>query len=333
MRESVRAPKYPWVAGIAIAAIAGAYFFFLGTSKYPEPGEYLQYDITQYTDIDDIETRWEEVDEIAVDVEAPHGLAVQGDRLYVAGTNAVAVLDADNTEVNRFEFEGEPNCLTIAPDGTIFVAMSNEVQVIHADGSMGDRWTDFADRSFLTSIAANDDDVFIADAGKHVVYRYNWDGERKTEIGRKDDSRDIPGIEVPSPYLDLALNDEGHLWVVNPGKLGLERFRPNGDIVTGWYHPTLELHGFSGCCNPTQIAFDNDGKLITCEKGLVRVKVYEVTAGSFEELVVGHKLFPKEQSVRDIAVDAKNRILVLDPRTDSIRVFAMKEGADGAETT
>ncbi len=333
MKESVRETKHPWLAGVAVAAIAGAYFFFLGTSKYPEPGANLQYDITEYTELDDIETRWEEVGEISVDVRSPHGLAVQDDRLYVAGTNAVAVLDANNEEVERFAFEGQPNCLAVAPDGTLFIAMPNEVQVLHADGSEGARWTDFADRSFLTSIAANEEDVYIADAGKHVVYRYTWDGERKEEIGRKDDERDIPGIEVPSPYLDLALNDEGHLWVVNPGELGLERFRPNGDIVTGWYHPTLELHGFSGCCNPTQIAFDNDGKLITCEKGLVRVKVYEVTAGVFEELVVGHKLFPGEQSVRDIAVDAENRILVLDPRTDLIRVFAMKEGADVATTT
>jgi len=333
MKESVHTPKHPWLAGVAIAAVAGAYFFFLGTSKYPEPGGNLQYDITQYTDVDDIETRWEEAGEITLDLDMPHGLAVQDDRLYIAGKNAISVLDANHAEVERFEFEGEANCIAIAPDGTMFVAMPNEVQVLNADGSEGDRWTDFADRSFLTSIAATDDDVFIADAGKHVVYRYTWDGERKTEIGKKNPERDVPGIEVPSPYLDLAINDEGHLWVVNPGKLGLERFRGNGDIVTSWYHPTLELHGFSGCCNPTQIAFSNDGKLITCEKGLVRVKVYEVTAGTFEELVVGHKLFPKEQSVRDIAVDADDRILVLDPRSDSIRIFAMKEGADVATTT
>ncbi len=333
MKESVRETKHPWLAGIAIAAIAGAYFFFLGTSSYREPGANLQYDITQYTEIDDIETRWEELDEIPLDLDSPRGMAVQGDRLLVAGTNAIAVLDAHHNEIERYAFEGEPNCLAIAPDGTMFVGMPNEVQVLNADGSAGSRWTDFADRSYLTSIAATDKNVFIADAGKHVVYRYNWDGERKVEIGRRNDDLDVPGIEVPSPYLDLAVNDEGHLWIVNPGKLGLERYRPNGDIVTSWYHPTLELHGFSGCCNPTQITFDKSGNLVTSEKGLVRLKKYEVTAGDFQELVMGHKTFPKEQSVRDIAVDAEDRILVLDPRTDTIRVFGMKESADVATTT
>ena len=123
-------------------------------------------------------------------------------------------------------------------------------------------------------------------------------------------------------------NDEGHLWVVNPGKLGLERYRPTGEIVTSWYHPNLQLEGFSGCCNPTQIDFAPDGRLITGEKGLVRVKAYEVTMGKFEELVAGSKLFPKEQSLRDLAVDARGRILLLDPRSDTVRVFVLNEDTE-----
>jgi hypothetical protein len=333
VKETVRETRHPWLVGIAVAAIAGAYFFFLGTSKYPEPGANLNYDIKEYTELDNIETRWEEVDEIPVDVEMPRGMAVVGDEIYVAGTNAVVVIGPDKAEVARYEFEGEPNCMAVGPDGKMYIGMPNEVQVLSADGEPLARWTNFVERSYITSIAVDEEDVFLADAGKHMVYRYSLDGERQVEIGRKDDERDIPGIFVPSPYLDLALNDEGHLWVVNPGELGLERYRRNGDIVTGWYHPTLELHGFSGCCNPTHIAFNSEGRLITGEKGLVRLKVYEVTAGTFEELIVGSKAFPKEQSLRDLAVDAQDRVLALDPRTDSIRVFALKEQADVGTTT
>ena len=142
---------------------------------------------------------------------------------------------------------------------------------------------------------------------------------------------------MPIPYLDLAINYYFHLWVVNPGELGLERYRAEGDIVTSWYHPNLRLEGFSGCCNPTQIAFTPEGKLITAEKGLVRIKSYEVTMGKFEELIAGSRLFPKEASLRDLTVDAKGRILALDPRSDTVRIFAMKqegsqEESDGSET-
>ena len=108
---------------------------------------------------------------------------------------------------------------------------------------------------------------------------------------------------------------------MNPGKLGLERYQSNGDIVTSWYRPSLELDGFSGCCNPTQIAFNSKGRLVTCEKGLVRVKIYEVTAGTFEELVVGSQAFKVPQYVSDMVVDSRDRVLVLDSVQKSVRIF------------
>ena len=84
----------------------------------------------------------------------------------------------------------------------------------------------------------------------------------------------------------------------------------------------------SGCCNPTHVAFTQDGRLITAEKGLVRIKVYDVTDGEYQELVAGSSLFPREQSLRDIAVDARDRVLVIDPRTDAIRIFQLEETSD-----
>ena len=51
--------------------------------------------------------------------------------------------------------------------------------------------------------------------------------------------------------------------------------------------------------------------------------------GDFEELVAGSRLFPREQSLKDLVVDADNRILVLDPRKDVIRIFEEKD--DGYE--
>lgn len=332
MRESVRKTQHPWLVGVAVVAIAGTYFALLGSSEYPEPGANLVYDIQDYIDLDNIETRFEEKGQIHPGVESPRAMAVGARGLYVAGSNAVVLFGADDQEIARYPVEGEPNCLGVAPDGTLFVGLPTRVQVLRPDGTPEAVWAEaFAERSYLTSIAAGEADVYVADAGKRVVYRFDRQGALLVTIGEADPDRDVPGFEVPSPYLDLALNDEGNLWVVNPGKLGLERYRENGDIVTSWYRPTLELEGFSGCCNPTQIAFSKAGKLITCEKGLVRVKIYDVTSGEFEELVAGSKLFPKEQSVRDIAVDAQDRILVLDPRIDAIRIFALKETVNGSE--
>ena len=328
MKEPVRHTKHPWIVGIAVAAIAVAYFVLLSRNDFPEPGANIEYDVEQYAALDRVPTRFSEVDGIDPDFENLRALSITPDGMYVAGEDVIAVFDNKDTETARFTIDGTPNCLAVAPDGALFVGMPTRVQVLNADGTVQASWDDFSERSYLTSIAVNGDDVYIADAGTRVVYRYTRDGERLETIGAKNDDRDIPGIEVPSPYLDLAVNDEGHLWVVNPGKLGMERYRENGEIVTSWYRPDLRLEGFSGCCNPTHVAFSQDGRLITAEKGLVRIKVYDVTDGEYQELVAGSSLFPREQSLRDIAVDARDRVLVIDPRTDSIRIFELEETRD-----
>ncbi len=331
MNESVTQPKNAWLVGIVVAAIAVGYFALLGSSSFPEPGENLEYDLKAYEDLDNIETAYAEAPEIPIKVEGARALTAAQGKIYVGGTNTLVIYGEDGAELARHAVEGVTNCIAVDADGSIFLGLQKTVAVLNPDGSLRATWNAFTDRSFLTSIALKDGDVYVADAGKRVVYRLNRDGAVQTRIGEKDDARDIPGLEVPSPYLDIATNPDGDLWVVNPGKLGLEQFREDGSIVTSWYRPTvLALEGFPGCCNPTHIAFDSKGNLLTCEKGLVRVKRFEVTAGTYDGLVAASEQFPQEQSVKDLAVDAKDRVLVLDAKRGSIRVFTRKEVTSGS---
>lgn len=329
MKEQVHTVKYPWLVGVVVALIGGAYFALLGSSEHPEPGENLLYDVKVYEELDHIDTRYEEAAPIKLGVENTRAVAVHENNIYAAGKDAVAVLDEDGQETARYGIEGAPSCIGVAPDGRIILGMTKYVQVLNPDGTPLGKWESLGDQSFITSVAGQADSVFVADAGHRVVLRYDWQGNILNRIGEKDTARDVPGLEVPSPYLDLAINPDGDLWVANPGKLGLERYRENGDIVTSWYHPTLELYGFSGCCNPSQIAFTQKGDLITCEKGIVRVKRYDVTSGEFIELIAGSRDFPREQSMRDLAVDPQGRILVLDPKTNALRVFVEKGAGNG----
>lgn len=329
MKEIVRQPKHSWVAGVAVIVIAIVFFALMGSSKFPEPGSNIEYDMKSFEDLDNIPTDYTELASITPDAQPIRALAVAADKIYVACKDAVVVYGEGDKETARYRIEGSPNCIGVGPDGTMYVGMKNKVAVLDSNGAAKGEWTDFADRSYITAIAANATDVYVADAGKRVVTRFDKEGKAQNKIGEKDAARDVPGLEAPSPYLDLALNPDGELWVVNPGKLGLEQYRSDGSIVTSWYNPSLKLDGFPGCCNPTHIAFDSKGDLITCEKGLVRIKSYEVTAGTFEGLVAGSELFPQEQSVRDLAVDAQDRILVIDPQRKAVRIFIRKESEHG----
>lgn len=334
MKEAVRQVKSGWIVVVAMGAMGAAYFFLLGSSGFQEPGPNIEYDMQAFEDLDKAETPFKELKPIEPGVAAVRALAVGSDKTYVACNDVVVVYGGNDVELSRFPISGTPSCIAVAADGTMYLGMQKQVTVLNADGTTKATWADFSPRSFLTAIAIKDADIFIADAGNRVVYRYDPAGVLQNKIGEKDPERDVPGLEVPSPYLDLAINADGDLWVVNPGKLGLERFREDGSIVTSWYKPSvLVLDGFPGCCNPTHIAFNSKGELFTCEKGLVRVKQFEVTAGGFDGLVVGSKLFPREQSLRDLAVDSRDRILVLDGQRNAVRVFARKEAPDGTRAS
>jgi DNA-binding beta-propeller fold protein YncE len=329
MMEPVSQPKSSLLVVVVLAAVAGAYFFLLGSSDFPEPGANLEYDLQEFEELDNTPTTYEETGAFTLGLKNPRTLATAGDKIFVGAENVIAVYDAGGAESARYPISGTANCLAVAEDGTLYAGLRTTLLVLDSAGQQLAEWKEFTPRSYLTSIALDGDDVYVADAGNRVVLRFNRAGELLTRIGEKDVTRDVPGLEVPSPYLDIALNDEGELWVVNPGELGVERYRSDGSIVTSWYRPSFQLDGFPGCCNPTHIAFDQEGKLIASEKGLVRVKQFEVTQGAYEGLIASSKQFPGEQSLRDLTVDAQNRVLVLDAQQDSVRVFARKEQTHG----
>jgi len=85
----------------------------------------------------------------------------------------------------------------------------------------------------------------------------------------------------------------------------------------------MRPEGFCGCCNPSHIALFPDGRFVTSEKGLPRVKVYDAK-GVFVGLVAGPDMFAEDAVGLDLAVDSRGRILVLDPARRMVRVFAAK---------
>lgn len=300
-----------------------------------EPGALPADDLDKYTNVDPSLVRFKETGRLSPGFEGLKAMdAGSGGKIHVAGRNAMAVFNLDGRELARFQLDGTPDCLAVAPDGDLLLGLRDHVEVMTAGGDRKSVWPTLGDKAYITSIAVNADEVYVADAGNRIVLRFDRDGTLLGRIGEADPKRDIPGFIVPSPYFDVAFDDEGSLWVTNPGRHGLEKYRSNGDLVTSWYKPSMRVEGFCGCCNPTHIAFRADGSLVTCEKGLVRVKLYDVM-WNFDALVTEPGMFrdsPDElvsckghTPVQDIAVDERNRVLVLDSELSVVRVFDEKE--------
>lgn len=270
-------------------------------------------------------TDYVEVTTIPTGMQQARAVAVAADgRIYLAGDRIIRILNAQGTLQRTLALAAEPYCLAIAPDDTLYVGLREHIEVYQPNGKLAARWASLGSNAYLTSLAIAGGNLWAADAGRRVVVHYTRNGRIAGRIGARDASRDLPGLVVPSPHLDVAISPSGQLWVADPGRHRLEAYTPDGAMKTCWGTASASPQGFSGCCNPTDFAMLPDGRFVTSEKGLPRVKVYSA-AGTFERVVAGPAYFPDTRVGRDVAVDATQRILILDPPTRAVRVFARKD--------
>ncbi len=271
--------------------------------------------VPHYTEIIPIQPAVREIRAIASDADG---------KIYVAGKGGVEIFNPRGKTLNRFTIPGWATCLTVIPDGTLAIGMESHLELWSPDGIQISVWPQRDSLSLITSVAANTGFIYLADAGNKVVLQYDRSGNFLSKIGEKDPHRKIPGFVIPSPYFDLGISPAGDLWVVNPGRHKLELYHPDGSLKKQWGETSLTTEGFSGCCNPSHIAFLRDGSFVTSEKGIERVKIYS-PAGTFEKLAVGPESFDEGTRGLDLAVGIEGRIFVLDPVRNQVRVFLPNE--------
>ena len=148
-------------------------------------------------------------------------------------------------------------------------------------------------------------------------------------VGQPDPSQNRPGFLVTDPdhYFDLAAGTDDLVYVVNPRLLHVEGYTQNGEYETAWGKGSPAVADFFGCCNPAQLAVLPDGRFVTAEKGMPRVKIYLPT-GTFQTVVAGPSQLTDTPA--DLAADRHGRVLVLDGRAAKVRVFE-KNSSDKGE--
>ncbi len=262
--------------------------------------------------------------------ETPHSIALAPDNtLYVAGDNAIRAFDADGRQQAETTLSGAPYCVAADETGAIYVGLRDHVEVYEADGQMRSRWASLGENAYLTSIAVDGENVWVADAGNRAVVRYNLAGEVVTTLTGRDGSADSVGFIVPSPHFDVAMTAGGMLIVTNPGRRRVELRAGDGKLQSFWGEASQTIEGCCGGCNPTDIALLPDGRVVTSEKGLPRVKIYSAE-GSLECVGAAPDDFSARARGLDLAVAEDGRIMVLDPPARAVRIFAPK-GQSGPE--
>lgn len=276
-------------------------------------------------------------DERVAGVEVRRLTLLPGGNLLVAAGQSFLELSPEGTLVREIAVNGLARCAAAAKDGTLYLGVRDHVEIFSARGGRTASWETPAKRSWISGLAVGEDEVFAADSGARLIWRYDRSGKVVGRVGERDKDREIPGIVLPSPYLDVELAGDGLLRVNNPGRHRVEFYTTDGRLEFAWGQPGMAIESFSGCCNPINLALLGDGTVVTCEKGLPRVKLHG-THGEFEGVVAGTESFPENaktgagdgfgDGVRaslDAVADAAGRIYILDTVTRRVLVMEPKE--------
>lgn len=265
---------------------------------------------------------WKEVGRFPTGFTTARGVACLADgRLLVAGDRAVRSFFPDGAVEAELPVDGKAGPVAVGADGSIIVGLVDHVVAITTEARVTQTWEPYGDRTLVTSLAPSATELYIADAGNRTVWRYGLDGTFLSEIARGDPTRNLPTLIVPSPHLDIALRPDDTLLVVNPGRRSIQTHSlPDGALLGAWGRSSNALEGFGGCCNPTDIALLPDGRIVTAEKGIPRVKVY-TAEGVLQSVVAPPDSFRGAPEGIDLAVNASGQVVLLDPITGEIRFY------------
>ena len=316
------------MAGAATATALGA----MAADKTKEPNPFA-YDVSRFAVTDPKLIRYESKRVFATPRRAPRAfaLAANGNLLIGAG-KSVSEVRPDGAVVAEFATAEEVRCL--AADGeSIYVGSRERIEIFSAKGERKGAWEKPAEKTYFTSLTLGANDLFAADAGQRLVLRYDRSGKLRSRIGEKNKERNVPGFIVPSPFFATRLAKDGLLRVTNPGRHRVEVYTADGDFEQAWGKPGAAIEHFCGCCNPTNLALLADGRVVTFEKGIPRVKVHG-TDGSFESVVAGAEAFAENAKVcgpndctlggLDGVADGEGRIYILDFVAANVRVMERK---------
>ncbi|MDR1959614.1 MAG: hypothetical protein LBQ54_11340 [Planctomycetaceae bacterium] len=294
-----------------------------------------------------------EVVSFRVNVENPKVLSVDADsNICVAGENKIVFYSRYGHQEREIPIRQNLTAMCTPKSETLFdrkilLAYENQVEVIEPDGKLLQKISDFPEGAWLVDIKTDKNHLYASDCVNKAVYVLDIEGKILQTLAKdkvySDDKEAFPGFFVPSPYFAMDCDDTGTLWVANPLKHQLTAF--SGGTVwepsKTWGKESLSApDAFTGCCNPADFAIFRDGRFVTVEKQVQKIKLFLPT-GEFITYIANpshfdpvqhlfeesadHQLTKKETSLwkptLQVDVLSDDQVVVLDPENRKIFVF------------
>jgi len=251
------------------------------------------------------------------------------DQVVALGDGHVRVFTAGGEPVRQWLAGDGAECLTVGQDGRIYVAGAGRVVVFEGGGRRvgGFAFGDSAKPPSVSAIAVHGPDILLADASARIIRRFDATGRQRNLIG---DQGKTKTFMLPNGRLDVNVDAAGVVRATDSGRHHVTSWALDGTPIGrfgkfGMQDPA----DFVGCCNPMNVATTPDGKVVTSEKMVARVKVFEPDGRLLA--VIGTEHFDPMCTQIHLAVDSKGRILAADPVRRRIQVFSPAAPGGGRE--
>jgi hypothetical protein len=243
-----------------------------------------------------------------------------GDVIHALGDDEVRVFAANGEFLRAWPAPPGATCLAVGRDNRVYVGSPGHVDIYAADGHRvgGFPATNAGRPDIITSIKVLQDEVLVGDAAARCIRRYDHAGHLVGLVGNQDTTH---GFMLPNRSLDFDVDARGVIYATDTGRHRVAAWALDGSPVGAFGkfgHANPE--DFVGCCNPVNLAIAPDGAIVTGEKMVARVKVYEASGRLLA--LIGTSHFDQSVTHLFLAVDSKGRILAGDPARREVKVFA-----------
>lgn len=305
------------LAVIIVAIIASTYINSKPNKAKENPYEY---NVDEFKEVDPDLITYKEIRKIKVNLNEHAGMTTFNGNIYLASNQELLEITPFGNKVTAFPIAADARAVAVENE-KIAVATKTAVQVYSYNGELQYTTEIVSDSSVFTSVAFFNNHVVVADAGKRRIYGFEAD-KLAFEIEGVSGAKNLHGFIIPSPYFEVAVNAENELWCTNPGMHALQHYNSNGDLIESWDKASMDIDGFTGCCNPAQFTTLSDGRFVTSEKGMMRIKIYS-KEGELESVVAPPSKFDKNQHAAEVAA-IEQSIVALDYDRKMIRIFEPK---------
>jgi hypothetical protein len=215
--------------------------------------------------------------------------ALYNDTTFVIGSAEPPMLsffDETGTLLRTIPLPEEPQAVVCGTAETflkdkIVVAHPKHIAIYSAKGQHEDSWELPDEKSNVRCMVITRDYLYAADTGKLCIHRF--DVKEKLDLTFGD------GFVVFAAPITMTFSPKDDLlYIANPGNHRVEVFTQDGKYKPElcWGEGSAAIDGFAGCCNPIGLAALDDGRILTVEKSVSRIKIYE--DGKLDCVVADH---------------------------------------------